>query len=72
MAKPFFVSFIKELEKSETIGFDSEATFSRPTGDIGIEMDCDEYQNNQFQLEDENENFEDEGFSDDMFGDEEF
>ena len=72
MAKPFFVSFMKELEKSEDIDFNTEARFNRPTGDIGIEMNCDEYQNNQFPIEEENENFEDEGFSDDMFGDEAF
>lgn len=73
MAKPFFISFIKELEKNEDIDFDTEARFNRPSGDIGIEMNCDEYQNNQFPLEEEGEeNFEDEGFSDDMFGDEEF
>lgn len=72
MAKPFFINFIKELEKSEEIDFDTEARFNRPSGDIGIEMNCDEYQNNQFPLEEEDENFENEGFSDDMFGDEEF
>lgn len=73
MAKPFFIDFIKELEKNEDIDFDTEARFNRPSGDIGIEMDCNEYQRNQFPLEEEgDENFEDEGFSDDMFGDEEF
>ena len=73
MAKPFFIDFIKELEKNEDIDFDTEARFNRPSGDIGIEMDCNEYQRNQFPLEEEgDEDFEDEGFSDDMFGDEEF
>jgi penicillin-binding protein 1A len=73
MAKPFFIDFIKALEKNEEIDFDTEARFSRPSGDIGIEMNCDEYQKNQFPLEEGGEeDFEDEGFSDDMFGDEEF
>ncbi len=72
MAKPFFRQFIMELEKNDTIGFDTEARFHRPAGDIGIEMNCDEYRRNQFPLQEEEEEFEDEGFSEDLFGDEEF
>ena len=72
MAKPFFRQFIMELEKNDTIGFDTQARFHRPAGDIGIEMNCDEYRRNQFPLQEEEEEFEDEGFSEDLFGDEEF
>ncbi len=68
MAKPFFREFLHRLEASEDIGYDATARFHRPPGDIGIEMDCDEYQRSPLPLED-NE-FEDEGFGEDMFGDE--
>lgn len=68
MAKPFFREFIRRLETSEDIGYDSSARFHQPPGDIGIEMDCDQYRRPNLPLE-ENE-FEDEGFGEDMFGDE--
>ena len=68
MAKPFFREFIRRLEASEDIGYDSSARFHQPPGDIGIEMDCDQYRRPNLPLE-ENE-FEDEGFGEDMFGDE--
>ncbi|MCB0587329.1 MAG: penicillin-binding protein [Phaeodactylibacter sp.] len=68
MAKPFFREFLRQLEQSPDIGYDASARFHRPPGDIGIEMDCDEYQRSTLPLE-ENE-FENEGFGEDMFGDE--
>lgn len=43
MAKLFFIDFIKELEKNEDIDFDIEVWFNCFFGDIGIEMDCNEY-----------------------------
>jgi len=68
MAKPFFVNFLKRLESSDDIDYDANAHFHRPAGDIGIEMNCNEYRRSNYPLND-NE-FEDEGFGEDMFGDE--
>ncbi|MCB0581630.1 MAG: peptidoglycan glycosyltransferase, partial [Phaeodactylibacter sp.] len=68
MAKPFFREFLRRLEASEDMGYDASARFHRPPGDIGIEMNCDQYQRSTAPLND-NE-FEDEGFGEDMFGDE--
>jgi len=69
MAKPFVKNFIKRLEESEEVDYDPDAKFYRPPGDLGIEMNCDEYERQAFDFgEDESEN---EGFSEDLFGDEE-
>ncbi|TXB65568.1 transglycosylase domain-containing protein [Phaeodactylibacter luteus] len=69
MAKPFFKMFLQELEKRDSIDYDPTARFYRPSGDIGIEMDCSEYLRNQLpEDEEENEEFENEGFSEDLFG----
>jgi penicillin-binding protein 1A len=67
MAKPFFREFMKRLENDKDLNWDTEATFYRPPGDIGIELNCDEYENPGLELE--SEEF-DEEFSDDPFGDE--
>lgn len=67
MAKPLFKEFMKRVEADTTLGFDVKARFVRPQGDLGIEMNCDEYRNQDLDLE--NENF-DEEFSEDLFGDE--
>ena len=64
MAKPFFREFIKRLEKTPDIDYDVNARFYRPPGDIGIEMNCDEYLKDDLKLEDDG--FEDE-FSEDQF-----
>lgn len=69
MAKPFFKAFIKRLEESDKVDYDPTATFYRPPGDLGIEMDCSEYERANLPMNEEDE-FEDEGFSEDMFGDE--
>ena len=68
MAKPFFKEFLSRLEKSEDLGYDASARFHRPPGDIGIEMNCDQYQRSPLPLD--NGEFENEGFGEDMFGDE--
>ncbi|MCO6475799.1 MAG: penicillin-binding protein [Phaeodactylibacter sp.] len=68
MAKPFFREFLRRLEASEDIGYDATARFHRPPGDIGIEMNCNEYQRSTLPLN--GNEFEDEGFGEDMFGDE--
>lgn len=69
MAKPFFRAFLKRLEESETVEYDVEARFQRPPGDLGIELNCSEYQRTTPGLEEE-EQFEEDIFSEDMFGDE--
>ena len=67
MAKPIFKEFIKRIEKDSTLNWDTKAAFYRPPGDIGIELNCDEYQSPDLELE--NEDFE-EDFDGDLFGDE--
>jgi penicillin-binding protein 1A len=71
MAKPFFQAFIKKLEASDEVDYDPSATFYRPPGDLGIEMDCSQFERATLPGGAEGEEFEDEGFSEDMFGDEE-
>ncbi|MBK8878295.1 MAG: transglycosylase domain-containing protein [Haliscomenobacter sp.] len=44
MAKPFFVEFLKRIERSSLVDYDPEARFFRPPGDLGIELDCSKYQ----------------------------
>ena len=43
MARPFFSTFLQELEKDKDIDFQSGAQFVRPAEDLGIEIDCDKY-----------------------------
>ncbi len=69
MAKPFFISLIQRLEKEKNIDYDSQDRFYRPPGDLGIEMDCGEYQRQMLPTEDDE--FEDE-FAEDIFGDESY
>ncbi|MEM1327713.1 MAG: transglycosylase domain-containing protein [Bacteroidota bacterium] len=40
MARPFFLNTMLAIEASEEIGWNTEARFERPPGDIGIELDC--------------------------------
>ena len=75
MAKPFFREFIKRLEKMENVDYDIDRKFYRPPGDLGIELNCDAYQNDGWDEESEEENpfesvEEDRGFSEDRFADE--
>jgi len=44
MAKPFFVEFLKQLERSPKVTYNPNARFVRPPGDLGIELDCSKYQ----------------------------
>lgn len=67
MAKPFFREFIKRLEGDPSIGFDVNARFYRPSGDIGIELDCSKFE----VIKPANgEEFGREEFGDDIFADE--
>ncbi len=77
MAKPFFHEFMKRVEADETINFDTDAKFYRPSGGIGIELDCEEYDNSLWNdWESEDDIFTDStgnsstGFSEDIFADE--
>ena len=70
MAKPFFREFIKRLEKSEQIDFDTKAKFYRPPGDLGIVLNCQEYEGEILPIDGDQE-FQDE-LLDDGFGDEGF
>ena len=43
MARPYFIDLIKRLEANPEAQFDSKATFPRPPGPLGIELNCDVY-----------------------------
>lgn len=66
MSKPFFREFIKRLESSKDAAWDVNAKFYRPPGDLGIELNCGNYQNDA----PAREGFDEELFTEDIFGDE--
>ena len=74
MARPFFAKLLRSLEQDETIDYDVNARFAEPSGDIGIVIDCEQYDyegESPLNFDDmepieENESFGD----DDFFGDE--
>ena len=68
MAKPFYREFMTRLEASEEIGFDTDARFAVPRGELGIELDCSQYEEvlDPTQTEQGGED----PFGEDMFGDE--
>lgn len=68
MAKPFFVDFLTQLEDREDIDYDPTRRFYRPPGDLGIELDCSEYQKEDLDIEESE--FEESEFGEGMFGDE--
>ncbi len=43
MARPIFAGFIQRLEKDNKSGYDVNARFPRPPGNLGIELDCSRY-----------------------------
>ncbi len=43
MARPIFAIFMGKLEKDKASGYDSNAKFQKPPGDLGIEMNCTSY-----------------------------
>lgn len=71
MAKPFCQKFIERLEKDEKANYNYKKRFRRPPGDLGIVINCGEYQNDM-QEDDPNEDpFGDEDvFDEDPFGEE--
>lgn len=68
MAKPFFQRFLKRLENTENVDYDKTKTFYRPPGDLGIELDCSEYETDG--LGPNEEVFDSDPFSENQFGDE--
>ncbi len=68
MAKPFFQAFLKELEKSETADYNVKTRFYRPPGELGIEIDCSEYQDDGIDMEEDP--YQEDDVTEDMFGDE--
>jgi len=64
MARPIFASFIGRLEKDPKSGYDFNARFVRPSGDLGIETDCATYESTLGPAGDE------EDFSPDIYNDE--
>ena len=46
MARPIFADFISRLEKDPKSGYDYNARFVRPPGDLGIETNCAAYESN--------------------------
>lgn len=67
MAKPFFREFMKAVEADEELGFDSKTRFKRPEGDLGIELNCDEYKQEPGGTPNMPQ---DDDFDEDVFGDE--
>lgn len=70
MAKPMVISFIESVQQEESLRWDFNKPFFRPRGNIGIELDCDAYQNPNMPLEEDG--FEEDGFdinNDPDFGD---
>lgn len=64
MARPIFASFISRLEKDPKSGYDYNARFVRPPGDLGIETNCAAYESSLGPATDEEE------FSPDIYNDE--
>lgn len=64
MARPIFSGFISRLEKDPKSGYDFNARFIRPPGDLGIEINCAAYESHLGPLGDE------EDFSPDIYNDE--
>jgi len=68
MAYPFFAKLMLKLEADKDLDFDTKATFFKPPGELGIELDCSKYQNAGDVIDFEEE--ENDGFFDDIYGDE--
>ncbi|MBK8923664.1 MAG: hypothetical protein IPM81_19600 [Saprospirales bacterium] len=64
MARPIFADFIQRLEQDKTAGYDFNARFERPPGDLEIEIDCSKYLDESLPAGDE------EDFAPDIYNDE--
>lgn len=52
MARPFVNEYLRKLEDDPEINFDETAQFSKPSGELNIETDCEKY-NRQMQSDDD-------------------
>ena len=68
MAKPFFREFVRNAQEDEKVAWNTKRDFYRPSGDLGIELDCEAYSSgdNDDMLEDRDSTFQ---LLDDPFGD---
>ena len=64
MARPIFAAFINKLENDPKSGYDYNARFMRPPGDLGIETNCAAYESSLGPATDE------EDFAPDIYNDE--
>ena len=60
MARPIFVNFIQNLEKTKGIDYDYNAKFTEPDGGPGIELNCDVYNKIEQQDTPDEDDFEEE------------
>lgn len=65
MARPIYAKFLQRIEKDPETGYDASKTFYRPPGDLGIEMDCENYRNDRVPYG----GFEENGIESEVFGD---
>ncbi|MEM6317302.1 MAG: transglycosylase domain-containing protein [Bacteroidota bacterium] len=67
MAYPYFAKLMVKIEADKELDFDTKATFFKPPGELGIELDCSKYRtvNDVMDMEEE-----DDEFFDDIYGDE--
>ncbi len=63
MARPIFAGFIQRLEKDKASGYDLNARFKRPPGDLGIDINCAAYRDSLPPTDEEE-------FSPDIYNDE--
>lgn len=56
MARPFFGKFMEKVQKDDRLEWDFDQNFDRPRGDLGIILDCEQYDQQNYlptnQLED--------------------
>jgi len=64
LARPIVASFFQKLEKDPKSGYDYNARFQRPPGELGIDLNCAAYQDAAGPVGDEEE------FAPDIYGDE--
>jgi len=74
MAKPMVLDYIINMQNDESLKWDFNKRFYRPKGNLGIELDCDAYDNPNlpFEGEEGEDDFEEDPFDingDDDFGD---
>lgn len=62
MARPFFTKLLNKIEADSLPGFGAGVYFEKPLGDLGIELDCEEYKRvNQGLQDPDEEGFEEDG-----------